>query len=66
MIIIKCRINGEYMFDLLEWESQAFNANPCLKLETTDLARVKEVFDDLNKIEIYYNANSEAINSILE
>ena len=46
MIIIKCRINGEYMFDLLEWESQAFNANPCLKLETTDLARVKEVFDD--------------------
>lgn len=57
MIIIRCRINEEHIFDLLKWDGVSFNANPCLELETSDLQHVKEVFDNLNKIEIYYNEN---------
>lgn len=56
-MIIKCRINGEHLFDLLRWDGQSFNANPYLELETSDLSFVKEIFDNLNKIEIYYNDN---------
>lgn len=59
-MIIRCRINEEHMFDLLRWDAQSFNGNPCLELETTDLISVKQIFDNLNKIEIYYNDNLAA------
>ncbi len=48
------------MFDLLRWDPQSFNSNPCLELETSDLISVKQIFDNLKKIEIYYNDNLAA------
>lgn len=54
-MIIKARINGNdnLIYRLCEWNAIAFNDNPVLKLQTSDLSTVKEVFSDITKIEIF-------------
>ena len=54
-MIIRARINGNdnYIYKLCEWNSSLFADSPVLKLQTDDLVGVKEVFNNITKIEIY-------------
>lgn len=54
-MIIKARINGNdnCIYKLCEWNSSLFADSPVLKLQTDDLVGVKEVFNNITKIEIY-------------
>ena len=37
---ITCKINNEYIFDLLSWDGSVFRGDPSLILETSDLITV--------------------------
>lgn len=54
-MIIKARINGNdnSIYKLCEWNTASFTSDPVLKLQTSDLATVKEVFSNITKIEIF-------------
>lgn len=58
-MIINARINGEEgeIFRLCEWSSSTFATNPTLLLQTDDLQKVKRVFNNITKIEIYVSGN---------
>ena len=58
-MIINARINSEEgeIFRLCEWSSSTFATNPTLLLQTDDLQRVKRVFSNITKIEIYVSNN---------
>lgn len=58
-MIINARINGEEgeIFRLCEWSSSTFATNPTLLLQTDDLQKVKRVFSNITKIEIYVSGN---------
>jgi len=42
-----CKINNEYIFNLLGWSVEDFNSSNILNLETSDLITVKEVFSNV-------------------
>lgn len=52
-MIVTTRINGETEYNLQRWNTQDFAVDPVLIIETDDFSGVKEVFDKLNKIEIF-------------
>lgn len=52
---ITCKINNEYIFDLLSWDGSVFRGDPSLILETSDLITVSEILKDLKVIEIFYD-----------
>ena len=58
-MIINARINSEEgeIFRLCEWSSSTFATNPTHLLQTDDLQRVKRVFSNITKIEIYVSNN---------
>lgn len=56
-MIIKARINGEHMFKLCSWSASEFDSNPMLRIQSDDLQLVKNVFAEINKIEIYISDN---------
>lgn len=55
-----CKINNEYTFDLLNWSVEEFNSSYALNLETSDLITVKEVFKNIQLIQIYFGDNVTA------
>ena len=57
---ITCKINNEYIFDLLSWDGSVFRGNPSLILETSDLITVSEILKDLKVIEIFYDEQQVA------
>lgn len=56
-MIIKARINGEggHIYNLCSWSASGFDADPTLRIQSDDLREAKEVFAEINKIEIYMN-----------
>ena len=57
---ITCKINNEYIFDLLSWDGSVFRGDPSLILETSDLTTVSEILKDLKVIEIFYDEQQVA------
>lgn len=57
---ITCKINNEYIFDLLSWDGSVFRGDPSLILETSDLVTVSEILKDLKVIEIFYDEQQVA------
>lgn len=57
---ITCKINNEYIFDLLSWDGSVFRGDPSLILETSDLITVSEILKDLKVIEIFYDEQQVA------
>ena len=57
---ITCKINNEYIFDLLSWDGSVFRGDPSLILETSDLTTVSEILKDLKIIEIFYDEQQVA------
>ena len=57
---ITCKINNEYVFDLLSWDGSVFRGDPSLILETSDLTTVSEILKDLKIIEIFYDEQQVA------
>lgn len=58
-MIIKARINGEngHIFKLCSWDSTNFDSNPLLRIQSSDLTEVKNVFSHVESIEIYVSEN---------
>lgn len=58
-MVIKCRVdkNDEKTFDLVEFDAGYFSADCKLKLITTDLGKVKQVFGKFDNVEIYKQDN---------
>lgn len=54
---ITCKINDNYIFDLLKWTPQNFYEEGILELETADLITVKEILSKIDKIDFFYNDN---------
>ena len=54
-MLIKARINGETTFRLCSWSASEFDASPMLRIQSDDLRHAKEVFANINTIEIYMN-----------
>lgn len=52
-----CKINNEYIFNLLGWSVEDFNSSNILNLETSDLITVKEVFNNVQLVQIYFGDN---------
>lgn len=54
-MIIKVRINEDdnLTWNLCSWSSASFAENPTLRLQTDDLASVKDAFSEISKIEIF-------------
>ena len=57
---ITCKINNEYIFDLLSWDGSVFRGDPSLILETSDLITVSEILKDLKTIEIFFDEQQVA------
>lgn len=58
-MIIKCRVNKDdnKMFRLVEFNAGYFNADNKLKLITDDIRLVKNIFSNIESIEIFVNDN---------
>ena len=54
---IKVRVNKTTIFDLAEWNAGMFSGDPVLQIISDDLRTVKEVFQDIELIEIYKAEN---------
>ena len=61
-----CKINNEYIFNLLGWSVEDFNSSNILNLETSDLITVKEVFNNVQLVQIYFGDNIDKISKQIE